>query len=68
MQLSNSQGKKNPGSNCQFMESFLDEVRMASEMNIDRYCFLVIFSLDLMTCKHESKWFGIANKKLQLIV
>ncbi|RVW70128.1 Diacylglycerol kinase 6 [Vitis vinifera] len=34
--LSNSQGKKNPGSDRQSVESFLDQVRTAREMKIDR--------------------------------
>ena len=36
MQLSKSQGKKNPGSDRQSVESFLDQVRTAREMKIDR--------------------------------
>lgn len=32
----NSQGKKNPATNCQSVESFLSQVRSAREMRIDR--------------------------------
>lgn len=37
MQLSKSQGKKNPGSDRQSVESFLDQVRTAREMKIDSW-------------------------------
>lgn len=36
MQLYNFQGKKNPGSDRQSVESFLDQVRTARVMKVDR--------------------------------
>ncbi|RWW47911.1 hypothetical protein BHE74_00046066 [Ensete ventricosum] len=39
------QGKKNPGTDPQSVKFFLDEVKKAKEMKIDRYCSVNSFSL-----------------------
>nr|GLL41171.1 importin-9 [Ipomoea trifida] len=43
----NVQGKKNPGTNTQFVLSFLIQVKDAKEMNLDRYV-VYLFTLELI--------------------